>query len=1018
MSYFYEVVRDKPIALYLFDEEGTTATDYSGYDRDATLSFTLSDGRLPIVAETSLGMKMETGDTVEYPVMPIWGASQNSYKFSIEIWFYDYGAADATLFAPVDADGPLTDIGIFLSDGRLTFRVGNATGLEPPETYLEVTHQLADIRKAHMLVAEYTQTGVDLNIDGIKYFISSKNNTYQKSWTHDLTGFVTSVQSGSIMFDTLAVFQNNLEDLALRRHFDSGTAVTSPSTMAPRYGGSYIPFDGDGSVAYLNWNQPNPNKIWEVTEQKNTYQTPWNTIGLKRIPSPAVSEDVPDLVFDTSQLSLQPNQGLYIQDASEHINATEGCISGRFYVDSTKHLSVGEYCLFSAGADYESIGMWIINRDISIRHKYYNSSLGEYIVEDVMIDTATLNANVDIFFMWSRGVVTVYLNDWTSPIQYDTSSTRKFYFNKVSDISIGIDSELSAEYFESKVSLISLWKELPDVEDTFADQLTLVTNYTLPLVSSAAVSQKGWAKFAVNAKGIGEATESKIVYGPECSNIIVSQSVDGETYTTVESSSYTIDFAPLAIMSEISPYIYLKVELETEDSYLDVPELEFLEVVIVKSSVEKSRQSSISANPMHEFVTNRIDEKVISKHRDNGINLKTTGLIEISSTSATTVTSDDDDRAIPTQPPQAIKSVEFFVKQNEVSSSSLNFYSNSDGEIFSMENISDVINIAGFDSCYVNKNDIGSGDTGESFLLDEWTHVILTTAGGAQRENLIVNPKLGADDTGWNSYSEASGARVEMEGPYSSYVYEITAVGTSTTEYGANLGEGTDGYPATAGENYTGLVFLKSETTETSRLASVGLKFYDVAGVYISEIRSDEVPDYDWFTVFAVNGVAPVGTVYASVDVIYESGIPDGEKHYVSSVMLEESDNIYTYFDGDFDGAEWSGTPDGSTSIFKLGVLVDGTNSAFIGNGSTAEANNASFSYKNICLYRDLLDQDDVNRLYGSWLGKYTITITDGGLEYDNPYYLVPMVIGGLEIESPKIEDLEILAVAASWTIY
>lgn len=1007
MSYYYEIIKSRPCAFYMFDEEGTVATDYSGYSNDASMNFSLSSGRLPLVANTEMGMKMSTGDTIDYPLLPIWGASQNSYSFTIEFWIYDYDGVNATIFAPVDDNGALVDVGIFLEDGRLSFRTGDATGLAAPSTYFHATCQLANSKTAHYVVVEYTKSGVSINVDNGVQKVTSKQTMRQNLWTHDLQGFITEVHSGNMMIDCLSIYQRRMEGKELNAHWFSAVDTRKDMQFISSEGGFGFPLTNEDFTNYLYLSYP-VNSPWNYSYSDNVFVKN-NKLSLREI-RPAVL-NTGSATFVDSKLDLQSGQYLTVSNFNDN-TTSEGAISGMFYYDSTQHAS-GEYFFFDTVNGDSSIGLVSIDGMLNIRHSYVDNGITE--VDYIEYGALEEDQLANVFLMWSGGMLTVYLDDWDNPLQYDTSSAQYFSFKNVTSMTIGAATNGSG-LLENSVSTVSIWNRIPNVENDFMVEIATVGVYTLKLEDSLSVSQKGQAIFQYNLTGLIEpATESRVNYYPVNSNITVTQTKDGETFEPVVDGQPIMDFSYGDIIGDTIENYYIYVDLETDDSYFDIPEVFTLSLFIASKSKSEAL-IGYTAVPTGTFNTGELLPNVLVKYEDNGIRLVGDGSVKIYKQSIEF--EPEEGRPIPNTPPRKIHTVEMFIKRNEDEANAVNFYSSSEGEEFILQTIDDDIVTTGFRDCWVNTISVGTGTTSEQLLLDEWNHVVLALdeGQGFTRENLIENPRLFVDSTYWGDYPESSGVRMTGAAPYGQNEYEMVASTTGTTGYGAYIGIGTMAFPAEENEYYAGVIFAKTESEE--RELTVGLKFYDVSGSLISEVRSDPYSDYEWYTQFCVTGISPTGTESIGLDVVYESGVEPGEKHYLANAMIEKTNTLYPYFDGDFSGAYWGGTTGASSSIQPIGILIDDNDYAYIGTtGSIPD--NSSFNYMDLSFYQDSFDQEAVDKSYGNWIGSHKEVISDDNASEYDPLYDLPLDFSDSNDEDyEKIEDVNALLVVGNWSTF
>lgn len=1038
MSYIYDVLDDIPIAFYLFDDSssGTPNTDLydipinptyvatpvsyiadiSGYNRYASSTFDANSNVYPMISGVTSGVKASSTDQIMYPAMPIWGQNQNNYEFSVEFWLYDYGISEAcTIFAPTDADGPLVNVGIFYEDGRIKFSVGDATGLAAPENYISVSHQLIDRYKVHHVVCVYGKTGVSISVDGGKYFEKEEQLVTQNIWTHTLTGFITSVpDSSGIAIAGLAVYQSRLPDKSISSHFLTGTEHMEFDEITTSMNGNGFRVNNSDSTETLLYKQPLSNGMWETLEEDNLLNDA-GYLTLKEIEPGQLSDDTP--VYNSGSLELQTNQYLVINNFHNHSGKSEGGISGTFYFDTAIHDNINEYCLFAVMSDDDSVSV-IKNSsgEIVLRHRYTDELTFDEVTVDTVYGSVTYDAWCPVALFWSYGVFTLYCNNFSSPVQYQDSSSKQFSMSQANTMTVGsLDGELPA--FESKLKYINVYDSIPDLASMTA-LIESTVNYSLKLTDDTTnVYQEGFAKIYVNTSGVDESTQIRANYGPVCGDVKVYSSIDDINYYLIEDSRQPIVFSNGSVLSDTTNEIFFKVILSTDDSFFRVPTLRYLEFSTYSDSSMYNNQSGSILTPNGLFTTGLYDDNILLKSLNNGITLLTdgasSGYITIDGISDNEQIADDN-RTLPSGTQQEINTIEFFIKQNEVEPATEFKYLDYNNGDYCLSWDGSQITISGFTECYINKEVLGSGN---SFGIGEWNHVVLVMPNnsGTLRVNEFSNPRLQVNDTGFIARSETTGSRsTTVDAASSGYPYEMLCVGTSTTGYGFETDPAL--VSASAGDSMVVSVSLIAENQP--RAATVSIVFYDAS---VSEISSysETYSDFTNYSLFAVKSTAPALTEHVSLKVEYESGIPDGELHYASNILIEKSSTVYPYFDGSSESTyEWEGTADASRSLYGLGLDID-TESLYIGSGSTHTTFATECSYKNIIFYPSNFDLNDVVRQYGLHANKNAISITDGGVSMLEEIYSLPIEISPVyEDGHPKIEDIDPLAIATSWTIH
>lgn len=192
--------------------------------------------------------------------------------------------------------------------------------------------------------------------------------------------------------------------------------------------------------------------------------------------------------------------------------------------------------------------------------------------------------------------------------------------------------------------------------------------------------------------------------------------------------------------------------------------------------------------------------------------------------------------------------------------------------------------------------------------------------GPVDRTNLCVNPSFEANTSSWGvTYSGAAStfSRASGDAVTGSYAATITSnAAGGTTAMGIVT---TAGIPAAAeGDVFTIQAQVKAVTT--GRNVQVGFYWRDSLGAVIAIDYSAVSPDnVDEFTTFTHTSTAPAGTADVRAVVrINDAGIGASEVHLVDAVILEKTDAVNPYFDGNSTNSkyiyEWTGTPHASAS--------------------------------------------------------------------------------------------------------
>lgn len=168
---------------------------------------------------------------------------------------------------------------------------------------------------------------------------------------------------------------------------------------------------------------------------------------------------------------------------------------------------------------------------------------------------------------------------------------------------------------------------------------------------------------------------------------------------------------------------------------------------------------------------------------------------------------------------------------------------------------------------------------------------------GTTRVNLVPNPSLETNASGWRTGPTSTIARTTAQAAVGSASLLFTA-GTSINDRWVSTVEGTGGMPVTAGATYA--VQFRSRAATSARTINVRARWYDTNGSQISTPGSGTnvgpTSTSAWST-FNLNVSAPIGAAYLQL-VLTPTGAAAGEQHYIDAALIEAADGTVTYFDG------------------------------------------------------------------------------------------------------------------------
>lgn len=195
---------------------------------------------------------------------------------------------------------------------------------------------------------------------------------------------------------------------------------------------------------------------------------------------------------------------------------------------------------------------------------------------------------------------------------------------------------------------------------------------------------------------------------------------------------------------------------------------------------------------------------------------------------------------------------------------------------------------------------------------------------GTSRTNLLPNPSLETNTTGWTTIGSGETlARVATPA-----VGSQAARLTSTSNLDPMGIQTSPRIAVTPGVSYTAQAQIRKVASgDTAKPAAVQIVFYDAAGVNIglgtNSGETSAANDTLTYATRTVTAVAPANAATARVRA-YILSVPTGHQHLVDALIFETTATFTTYFDGDsttvtsgwfsFD-RQWSGTAHASTSL-------------------------------------------------------------------------------------------------------
>lgn len=211
----------------------------------------------------------------------------------------------------------------------------------------------------------------------------------------------------------------------------------------------------------------------------------------------------------------------------------------------------------------------------------------------------------------------------------------------------------------------------------------------------------------------------------------------------------------------------------------------------------------------------------------------------------------------------------------------------------------------------------------ESFSNGRSYSISLPVAAPNDRTNLLPNPSMETNITGWQQPSNTTLAQSSAQAFLGTNSLSLTSIAAG--DIAARWSYGTGGIPVTAGNTYTWSMYVRSATVSRNAYALVlwmnGNTYLSGNGGTISATSTS-----GW-TRFSVTAVAPSTANYVNPQILIQSTGAAGEVHYIDAGLFELSSTLEDYFDGSTDGingtASWTGTANASTSFLDRDVRTN-----------------------------------------------------------------------------------------------
>lgn len=183
------------------------------------------------------------------------------------------------------------------------------------------------------------------------------------------------------------------------------------------------------------------------------------------------------------------------------------------------------------------------------------------------------------------------------------------------------------------------------------------------------------------------------------------------------------------------------------------------------------------------------------------------------------------------------------------------------------------------------------------------------------RTNLVPNPSLEVDTSGWAAGASTALARSTAQAKSGAASLSLTRTGT-VGDASAATTTGAGGMTVEAGEAYTASAHVLPDTAV--RNVRVDIVWYTDAGAVVSTSAGAAVTEVggEWVRV-STTATAP-GTAARAAVIVVAEGAAVGETHYVDGVLFEQTEFLKSYFDASlFPPSDylWASTEHASSSF-------------------------------------------------------------------------------------------------------
>lgn len=247
MSFLYEVLRDKPVALFMLDDS-SPFQDYSGYNRTAAL---VAGSQIKSVALVSGAQYSTIFSSTTYAsfVSPVFTQENENREFTLEAWVTQ--ASLSTSEQQIIGHDAQMD-GLILNGTLVSFVVKYGNGA--PDAV--VSYDIQGIKSIHV-VGVYTTNKISLFVNG--KLVDDLSLTQEQ---HDdfflLTSIPSNLHSGEtsgsqqIAVNGICIYSKALSGADILRHYKVGMRMPTADDVVSSYAGTRFALDVEKTDTFVD----------------------------------------------------------------------------------------------------------------------------------------------------------------------------------------------------------------------------------------------------------------------------------------------------------------------------------------------------------------------------------------------------------------------------------------------------------------------------------------------------------------------------------------------------------------------------------------------------------------------------------------------------------------------------------------------------------------------------------------------------------------------------------------------